>query len=175
MGRSKGEPWKRYTAEHRRHVRSLYIFQRLNLDAISEKLEIARTTLLNWKRKAACEGDDWDVARTAGDIADCGFKYTIAHVMENFLIQYKHALKDIDADPNLTAEKRVKLLAQLAFSMREMRASVSQLNPEMNKLALAIEIIHRLTTFVRDQYPQHAAAVLEILEPFGEAMAKRYG
>ena len=128
-----------------------------------------------WKRKASEAGHDWDIARTAGDIADCGYKYTIATLMESYLTQHKMALKDIENDPALTAEKRVKLLSSLAFSLREMRQSVSQLNPELNKLAVAMEIIQRLTTFVRDGYPQHTAALLEILEPFGVAMAQRYG
>lgn len=175
MGWPKGMPKKHYTPELRRHIRSLYIYQRMNLDALAAKFEIGRSTLLNWKRQAALDGDDWDVARTAGDIADCGYKYTIATLMQSYLTQHKMALKDIENDPALTAEKRVKLLSSLAFSLREMRQSVSQLNPELNKLAVAMEINQRLTTFVRDGYPQHAAALLEILEPFGVAMAQRYG
>lgn len=174
-GFPQGTPRKRYTAEHRRHVRSLYIYQRLSIEMIADKLDIGHGTIRKWKAESARDGDDWDIARTAGDIADCGYKYTIAVLMEDYLTQHKQALKDIQKDPALTAEKRVKLLSSLAFSLREMRQSVSQLNPELNKLAVAIEIINRLTTFVRDGYPQHAAAMLEILEPFGEAMAKRYG
>ena len=47
-----------------------------------------------------------------------GYKYTIAVLMEDYLTQHKQALKDIQKDPALTAEKRVKLLSSLAFSLR---------------------------------------------------------
>jgi len=164
-----------YTSELRRHVRSLYIYQRMSLDLLAEKFHIARNTLLNWKNKATLQGDDWDISRTAGDIADAGYRAAISTMMESYLVQHQQALNDVKNDTALTAEKRVKLLSSLAFSLREMRQSVAQINPEMNKLAVAMEIMHRLTDFVRVEYPQHSEAMLEILEPFGVAMAKRYG
>lgn len=172
MGRPVGP---RYGPEHRRQARTLYIYQRLSLEVLSEKMGIAKSTLNNWKRQAFRDGDDWDQVRTTAELTDAGFKYTIANVMESYLRQNKQALADLEADKTLKAADRAKIMSSLAFSLREMRQSVSQLNPEMNKLALAMEVIHRLATFVRDQFPQHTEAMLEILEPFGEAMSKRYG
>ena len=164
-----------YTQEHRSQARGLYIYQRLSLEVISEKTGVAQSTLKLWKRAAFRAGDDWDQVRTSHDLADCGFKYTIAAVMQDYLREHKRAIEELSKDPTIKAADRAKMLSSLAFSLREMRQSVSQLNPELSKLSFAVEVIHRLTTFVKDQYPQHAAVILEILEPFGEAMAKRYG
>jgi hypothetical protein len=41
----------------------LYIYQRLSLDVIGEKLNIGRNTLRSWKGAAARDGDDWDQVR----------------------------------------------------------------------------------------------------------------
>lgn len=170
-----GKRGPRYGPEHRRQVRNLYCYQRLSLEVISEKLGIAVSSLRNWKNAAARDGDDWNAVRVASDLADSGYKYAIAHIMELYLAQHKVTMAGLENDKDLKAMERANVLSSLAYSLKEMRQSVTLLNPEMNKLALAIEIIQRLTTFVRDEYPQHTAVIVEILEPFGEAMAKRYG
>ncbi len=45
----------------------------------------------------------------------------------------------------------------------------------LDKLALALEVMRHRGDFVRDEYPQHAEALLEVLEPFGERLAGLYG
>lgn len=42
-------------------------------------------------------------------------------------------------------------------------------------LELSMDVMRQLSSFVREQYPQHAAAFLEILEPFGERLVELYG
>jgi hypothetical protein len=38
-----------------------------------------------------------------------------------------------------------------------------------------MDVVRRLSGFVRDGYPQHAQAFLEILEPFGDRLIEWYG
>ncbi|MDI7066234.1 DUF1804 family protein, partial [Klebsiella pneumoniae] len=38
-----------------------------------------------------------------------------------------------------------------------------------------LDVIQKLSLFVSEQYPQHLAAFVEILEPFGGEMEKHYG
>lgn len=40
---------------------------------------------------------------------------------------------------------------------------------------MALDVIQKLSTFVAEHYPQHLAAFVEILEPFGGEMEKYYG
>jgi hypothetical protein len=44
-----------------------------------------------------------------------------------------------------------------------------------SNLQLAGDVVRHLSAFVRETYPQHAAAFLEILEPFGDKLVEIYG
>lgn len=44
-----------------------------------------------------------------------------------------------------------------------------------NNLELSMDVVRHLSGFVRETYPQHAAAFLEILEPFGDRLVEIYG
>ena len=44
-----------------------------------------------------------------------------------------------------------------------------------NELSVALRVIQMLTEFVRRQFPQHAAALLEVLEPFADEVAEKLG
>uniref|UniRef100_UPI00106BBFDF DUF1804 family protein n=1 Tax=Pseudomonas aeruginosa TaxID=287 RepID=UPI00106BBFDF len=47
--------------------------------------------------------------------------------------------------------------------------------PETSALATAMEVLQRLASFIRERFPQHAPAFAEVLEPFGEVIAKELG
>lgn len=42
-------------------------------------------------------------------------------------------------------------------------------------LEISMDVMRHLSAFVRESYPQHAAAFLEILEPFGDRLVEIYG
>jgi len=44
-----------------------------------------------------------------------------------------------------------------------------------SNLQLAGDVMRQLSAFVREQYPQHAPAFLEIIEPFGDKLVEIYG
>ena len=45
----------------------------------------------------------------------------------------------------------------------------------VDRLELAMEVLQAVGELVRERYPHHAAAWLELLEPAGERLAERYG
>ena len=47
--------------------------------------------------------------------------------------------------------------------------------PETDELATALGIIRKLVDFTSQRFPQHAPALLEVLEPFGVLVAKELG
>jgi hypothetical protein len=44
-----------------------------------------------------------------------------------------------------------------------------------SNLQIGMDVVRHLSKFVREEYPQHAAAFLEILEPFGDRLVDIYG
>ena len=47
--------------------------------------------------------------------------------------------------------------------------------PETSKLATALETIELMMDFVQEKHPKHLAAFVEVLEPFGVEVEKRFG
>lgn len=45
----------------------------------------------------------------------------------------------------------------------------------MSQLAVALDVIQKLSAFVAEHYRKHLAAFVEILEPFGKEMEQHYG
>ena len=54
-------------------------------------------------------------------------------------------------------------------------ATARRLMPETDQLGVAMGVVQLLLDFVRKNYPQHGAAIAEVLEPFGEEVTKAYG
>ena len=44
--------------------------------------------------------------------------------------------------------------------------------PQASALAQSVHTLQLLTDFTVERYPQHAAALAEIIEPFGEVLEK---
>jgi hypothetical protein len=44
-----------------------------------------------------------------------------------------------------------------------------------SNLQIGMDVVKHMSRFVRESYPQHAAAFLEILEPFGDKLVEIYG
>ncbi|ELI8281459.1 DUF1804 family protein, partial [Yersinia enterocolitica] len=40
---------------------------------------------------------------------------------------------------------------------------------------IALDVLQKLSIFISEKHPQHLAAFVEILEPFGDEVEKHYG
>ena len=84
-------------------------------------------------------------------------------------------MDSLNANPDIPAEKKVQMLASLADSFNKTVAASRKVLPETSQLATAMEVVQKMATFIREKYPKHAQAFVEVLEPFGEELAKTYG
>ena len=65
------------------------------------------------------------------------------------------------------------LIRPLAEKDREREyAFIKRLSPELNKQAIQLDVLQRLVSFAQARFPQHLTAMVELLEPFGEELAK---
>ncbi|MEY2686741.1 MAG: hypothetical protein RL375_939, partial [Pseudomonadota bacterium] len=60
-------------------------------------------------------------------------------------------------------------------SFNKTMSAFKRLSPELNRHAIALDALQRLASFAQQRYPKHVGALLEMLEPFGEELAKAYG
>ena len=157
----------------RRKARSDFVYRRMTGKTISLAYDISEATFGRWKKAAKAAGDDWDLARSASVIAGEGMEAVVSSVLEDFMIQAQSLLEDIKSG-DLPIDQKVRHLVALADAMTKMTASAGRLAPKISELGVAQDVMKHLLEFVRANFPQHAAAILEIIEPFGERLAGLY-
>lgn len=161
-------------ADKKREARKAYVFQRQSMPTISLTLGVSVATLGRWKKDAKSRGDDWDVARSAHMIAGDGLEAVVAAVVEDFVVLFQASIEQLKNDDQMPADHRVKHMAALSDAFNKMVAAAGRVSPKISELGVANDVIKRLAEFIRAHYPQHAAAFLEILEPFGDAIVEAY-
>lgn len=157
----------------RRKARSDYVYRRMTQATIAVAYGISEATVGRWKKAAKEQGDDWDKARTANVIAGQGIETVVSSVVEDFMIQAQALLDDI-RDGGLSTQEKVGHLVALADAMTKMTAAARKLAPKISELGVAQDVMGHLLDFVRENFPHHAPAILEIIEPFGERLAGLY-
>jgi hypothetical protein len=156
----------------RQAVRAAYVFDRLPLEQAATKAGVPQSTAARWKRAGRAAGDDWDKLRAANLLAGEGMENVARQMLADYVVQHKALMDIINTDPELGAAQKVDMLASLADSFNKTVAASRRVLPETDKLATALGVINKLSDFIRERFPQHAAAFVEILEPFGEVLAK---
>jgi|SRR5450830_174864 len=161
--------------DKRRAVRAAYVFDQLSLEIAAVKHEVPVITVRNWKRSAKELGDDWDRARGAQMIAGGGIEDVVRQTLAIVVQQVQATIQTIQDTPDMLPPVKVQMLASLTDSYSKMMSISKRLMPETDKLAVATDVAKRLAEFTRAKYPKHAMALLEVLEPFGEELARVYG
>lgn len=166
-----------YGTRARNEVRKNYIFKLLPLTQAAKLAGIKNiATARRWKAEALENGDDWDKLKAAASIASGGRDDLIKTMINDYVVFHQSVMDSLKSpDCALTAKDKVDALASLADAFAKTMKSAGMASPELSKLSIATEVIQLLGDFVRDDFPQHAAAFIEILEPFGEELTKHYG
>jgi len=164
-----------HSPEIRDKVRRLYIMERVSLEIGALQCGVSFSTASRWKREAQDSGDDWDKLRAAQILAGDGIESVARAALAGFLTQYQSVMDTLNADPDIAAENKVQMLASLADSFNKTVAASKRVLPETSQLATAMEVVQKMAGFIRDKYPKHIQAFIEVLEPFGEELAKSYG
>ncbi len=92
-------------------------------------------------------------------------------MLADYVVQHK-TLMDAISTGDMPAAAKVDMLASLADSFNKTVAASKRVLPETSELATALSVLDKLGVYIRDHYPQHGPAFLEVLEPFGTVLAK---
>ncbi|MBV8249116.1 MAG: DUF1804 family protein [Comamonas sp.] len=158
--------------ETRTQLRGLYVFQRLPMDVACKKLDVPRSTANRWKQEAAAKGDDWDTGRAAVALGDDTFKTLSTKLLEDYLVQHQATMDVLRDEKEMSALERAETLASMSDSFNKTMAAFKRLNPELNRQSVQLDLLQRFASFAQQRFPQHLAALVEMLEPFGEELAK---
>ena len=156
----------------RQALRAAYVHDHLPLEIAADKVDVPHSTAARWKRQARAAGEDWDKLRAATLLAGEGMENVARQMLADYVVQHKALMDEINGKADLGAAAKVDMLASLADSFNKTVAASRKVLPETNKLATALSVINKLSDFVRERFPQYAGAFVEILEPFGDELAK---
>lgn len=155
-------------------VRAAYVHERLPLEIAAARAGVSPGTATRWKRKAKEAGEDWDKLRAACLLAGDGVEAVARQMLADYVVQHK-TLMDAISTGDMPAAAKVDMLASLADSFNKTVAASKRVLPETSELATALSVLDKLGVFIRDHYPQHGPAFLEVLEPFGAEVARVFG
>ena len=167
-------PQAPHSASLKAACRAAYI-DNMPLTQIAKAQNVPLATLRSWKRRALEQGDDWDKLRAANLLAGEGMEAVARQTLSDYVLQHKALMGEIIEAQDMTAREKTQALASLADSFNKMVSASRRVLPETNELSVALRVIQMLTEFVRRQFPQHAAALLEVLEPFADEVAEKLG
>lgn len=161
-----------HPGETRTQLRGLYVFQRLPMEVACKKLGVPRGTANRWKKEAASQGDDWDTVRAAVALGDDNFASLSKKLLEDYLVQHQATMDLLRDTVDMSPRERAETLASMSDSFNKTMASFKRLAPDLNRQSVQIDVLQRFVTFAKARFPQHLAALAEMLEPFGEELAK---
>lgn len=161
-----------HSDETRALLRKHYVFDRLTLEQSARLADVPYRTAKRWKERAAEDGDDWDGVRTAATLAGGSVEQLSQQILTEMLVQFNAVLEMVKTDTEMPAQQRVELLSSLMDNIHKSLAALRRFMPEVNGLAVGMRIMRGLAEFIQERFPQHGAAFVEILEPFGDELPK---
>lgn len=161
--------------EIRDKVRRAYVFDRLSLEVAAMSAGVSFASASRWKRESKAGGDDWDKAQAAQLIAGGDIEDIARQMLAGLVTQYQATMQAIGIDTSMAPADKVQALASLADAYNKTIAASKRLLPETSELATAMGVLQKFAQFIRDKYPQHLGAFAEVLEPFGQEVARVYG
>lgn len=156
-------------------ARAAYVYEALNMEAISERFNVPRSTIVRWKKASLGRGDDWDRSRAAARLSGQGIEAVTSAVLEDFVLLFQSSIKEIKEAEDIRAQDKVELLSRLADAYTKTINSIAKGNPKLDKLSFAADLLGDLIQYIQTHYPQHAKAMEEVLVPFGQEIGNRYG
>lgn len=164
-----------HSQEVRDKVYRLYVYERQSLEIAAMMAQIPFSTARRWKDSDRQKGNDWDKMRAANQMATGGLEDVSRAILSGFLVQYQSTVDQLSLNENIKPDQKVDMLASLADAFNKTVAASRKVLPETEQLATAMGVINLLAEFVQQHYPQHLTAFVEILEPFGNEIQKKYG
>lgn len=160
--------------DKRRKARSDFVNRKMTLATIATVHGVSEATVGRWKKAAKEDGDDWDLARAANAMAGQGSDAVISSVMEDYFVLAQEVMNEVRNREGLTPADKVDLLAKLADATVKMSSAAKRLAPNVSELGVAQDVVAKILEFVREEFPQHRSAILEVLEAFSETLTSLY-
>ncbi len=155
-------------------LRKIYVYGQLSLEISAMQLGVTFGTARRWKAAAKADGDDWEKSKAAYIMSGGSIEEIGREILNGFLIQYRTAIDELTT-AELDAKEKVQLLASLSDSYVKTTAASKKILPETSELATAMQVVSMQVDYIQAHHPESLEAFINILDGFGEELAKKYG
>ncbi|MBF0448918.1 MAG: DUF1804 family protein [Magnetococcales bacterium] len=100
-------------------------------------------------------------------------QHQLDRLLGEFLLLHTEAMASVKAEVQ-DSIKQVEALTRLSQALDRTVNALVKATPPPPYLAIARDVLQKQVAFVESRFPQHAPALLVILEPFGEELIKTY-
>lgn len=157
----------------RKKVRANYV-QGMALTSAATAAHVPYNTARTWKRQAAEEGDDWDVARAARRMTKSGVEEMISQVLPELAEQFLATSTALKNDKKLKSVDRGKIVVQLMDGYAKAIAASSRGSPNGNRLATALDVIKVLTDLFTQHHPKLRQPFVNAVEQLGPELMRAF-
>lgn len=155
-------------------VRAKFV-QGLSLDAAAQHQGVPYNTARNWKRKAADDGDDWDVARAAKRLTQGSVQDLTGQILVDLAEQFEATIRAMREAKDLKPQAKADMLLKLSDGYVKTMAAAGRGNPKLNRLSVAMDVLKLLAEHIAHKHPKLRAQFLDIAEGFGPVLAAKFG
>ncbi|MBF0422762.1 MAG: DUF1804 family protein [Magnetococcales bacterium] len=159
-----------HNSETRRRLRTAYV-SGLSLEEAATQAKVALSTATRWRSQAKDQGDDWERHRAASLVSGSGKNDLVQDILRQFLIAHQTAMTDL-AKAEIPPDERVKLLAQLSDAFNKTMSSLAKTSPMIDRMGIASRTLEIFSGLTKQRFPQHSAAILEIMDTVGPELER---
>jgi len=164
-----------HTPEAKAALRAAYVFEKSSMAQAAAAHDVPLSTARKWKTADRDNGDNWDKARAASSMTKGGAATVAQMVLSDFLTMYQETTEAIMEDADIAPLKKADALSRLADAFSKTMAAVAKAAPDLGHYAVATELLQDMALFIKTEFPGHAEAFAEILQPFAARVSEKYG
>lgn len=161
-----------HAPEKRDELRRRYVYDRMSLEQAAEACEIGYATARRWKAAAEAAGDDWERARSVTRLTAEGQSNLGQILLDDYMTLHTATVQGLLDAGDLPPLAKAEAMSKLADALNKTMSAVAKASPQLNRQAIAADLLALLVRWVQANAPQHIEAIAEILEPFGAFLSK---
>lgn len=155
------------------NVRKLYI-EGMPLTTAAITAGVSYDTAMDWKKKAAIDGNNWDTARTVYMVSEQGVDDLTRNMIESMMRQGVVIARELE-NSNLNPMQKAQIHASLSDSMSKFSKSMSRINPKLGAMSVALDTLKTVAEYLSKHDKAALAVFQEHLEGIGASLQARYG
>lgn len=159
-----------YSQQTINQARAAYVYEALNIEAVSERFNVPRSTVTRWKKTALQNGDDWDRARAAARLSGQGAEAVTTAVLEDFMLLFQGTMEGVKKAGEMPPLEKAEIISRLSDAYTKTISAAAKSSPKLNKLSIAMEVLQLLVKYIQQERPDLIEHFSDVLGGFGDKL-----